>query len=195
MRRMESQKAARVRQIRDIYDGRVIHVSVASVQLPNGHNTELEIVRVPDGAAAVAIDAQGRICLLRQYRYVAQGWIWELPAGKVEPGEPPLETARRELVEEAGCAAARWRALGPVVSSPGVFSETVHLYLASELDSVKMAHEAAELIEVHWIALQQACSWALSGEIRDGKTIVGLLRARGVLEDAPEDHEQARSSD
>ena len=90
-----------------IYDGRVIKVSVDTVELPNGMRMPLEIVRHPGGAAAVAIDAENRVCMLRQYRHAAGGYIYELPAGKLEPDEPPEVTARRELVEEGGGAAPR----------------------------------------------------------------------------------------
>ena len=102
-----------------IYDGRVIKVSVDTVVLPNGMRVPLEIVRHPGGAAVVAIDAQDRVCLLRQYRHAAGGYIYELPAGKLEPDEPPEATARRELVEEASVSAAHWTSLGAYFSSPG----------------------------------------------------------------------------
>ena len=168
-------------QVRTVFRGRVITLNVETVRLPNGHVSELEIIHHPGGAAIVAVDAAARVCLLRQYRHAAGGWIWELPAGKLEPQEPPLSTARRELVEEAGCHAQLWRSLGIYVSSPGVFTETVHLYLAEGLDSVKMELEEGELIEVHWVDLQQACRRAVDGDINDGKTVVGLLRARHAL--------------
>ena len=164
------------------FSGRVIRVTTDEVLLPNGHRAELEVVHHPGGAAAVALDSERRVCLLRQYRYVAGGWLWELPAGKLEPHEPPLETARRELLEEAGSSAQNWSSLGPYVSSPGVFTETVHLFLAQQLTAGTMAHESAELIEVHWIELEEACRRALNGEIADGKTALGLLRARAALE-------------
>ena len=73
------------------------------------------------------VDDQEKVCLLRQFRHAAGGWIWELPAGRLEPGEPPLETARRELVEEAGRTAQHWQDLGTILSSPGVFTERIHL--------------------------------------------------------------------
>lgn len=164
-----------------MFQGRIIRVNLETVRLPNGHVSELEIIHHPGGAAVVAVDADNRVCLLRQYRHAAGGWVWELPAGKLEPQEPPLLTAQRELVEEAGCGAQSWRALGAYVSSPGVFTEIVHLYLAQGLDSVKMALEEGELIEVHWFSLPEACRRAEEGEITDGKTVVGLLRARAAL--------------
>jgi ADP-ribose pyrophosphatase len=170
-----------IQNLRTVFRGRVILVNVETVRLPNGHVTDLEIIHHPGGAAVAAIDGQQRVCLIRQFRHAAGGWIWELPAGKLEPGEPPLVTAQRELIEETGNSARSWRSLGTYVSSPGVFDEIVHLFLAHDLDSVKMAHEAAELIEVHWLELEEACRRALDGEINDGKTALGLLRARSAL--------------
>jgi 8-oxo-dGTP pyrophosphatase MutT (NUDIX family) len=174
-----------IENTRTVFRGRVITVNVETVRLPNDHVTDLEIIHHPGGAAIVAIDREGRVCLIRQFRHAAGGWIWELPAGKLEPHEPPLETARRELVEETGTSARSWRSLGPYVSSPGVFTEIVHLYLAQELESANMSHEAGELIEVHWVDLEQACSRALDGDINDGKTALGLLRARSILQRKP----------
>jgi len=160
------------------FRGRVIRVTTDEVTLPNGHRTTLEIVHHPGGAAAVALDAAQRVCLLRQYRYVAEGWVWELPAGKLEPAEAPLATAQRELVEEAGVSARHWRSLGVCLSSPGVFTERVHLFLATESMPAAQAHERAEVIEIHCVPLVQACSWALDGTITDAKTALGLLRTR-----------------
>ena len=162
------------------YQGRVIRVTTDEVRLPNGHQALLEVVHHPGGAAAVALDTAGRVCLLRQYRYVADGWLWELPAGKLEPDEPPLTTAQRELIEEAGVSAANWSSLGVCLSSPGVFSERLHLYLATGFSAATAAHERAEVIEVHWVPFSQACAWALDGTIADCKTAIGLLRARNM---------------
>ena len=170
-----------IENLRTVFRGRVITVNVETVRLPNGHVTDLEIIHHPGGAAIVALDDIGRVCLVRQFRHAAGGWIWELPAGKLEPQEPALETAKRELMEEAGNSAQSWVSLGPYVSSPGVFTEIVHLYLARGLECVNMSHEPGEVIEVHWIDLEQACARALDGDINDGKTALGLLRARSVL--------------
>ncbi len=160
------------------FQGRVIRVSVDEVLLPNGHRAPLEIVRHPGGAAAVALDHQDRVCLLRQYRYAANGWVWELPAGKLEPSEPPLRTAQRELLEEAGLEARDWRPLGTSLSSPGVFDEVIHLFLATGLSATAAAPEPNEVLEVHWVAFDAACGRALTGDITDSKTVMGLLRAQ-----------------
>src|SRR5215472_4401170 len=162
------------------FRGRIISLTTDEVTLPNGHRALLEVVHHPGGAAAVAIDGQQRVCLLRQYRYVAGGWLWELPAGKLEPDEPPLTTAQRELVEEAGVSAARWESLGSYLSSPGIFTEVLHLFLATEVQPAQVAHEHAEVIEAHWIPFAQALQWAIDGSIRDGKTAIGLIRAAHV---------------
>ncbi len=159
------------------FEGRIVTVTVDEVQLPNGTRAELEVVHHPGGAVVAAVDRDERVCLLRQYRYVADGWIWELPAGKLEPSEPPLATAQRELAEEAGVRARSWSSLGSYVSSPGVFSEVLHLFLARDLEPTASAPEIHEVLEVHWIPLAEACRRALDGELRDGKTALGLLRA------------------
>ena len=160
-----------------IYEGRVIKVSVDTVELPNGMRVPLEIVRHPGGAAVVAIDAQERVCLLRQFRHAAGGYIYELPAGKLEPDEPPEGTIRRELAEEAGMQASDWQSLGAYFSSPGVFTEIIHLYLATGLAPVAARPEADEVFEIEWWPLAQAVERARNGELADAKTIIGILRA------------------
>ncbi len=168
------------------FRGRIISLTTDEVLLPNGHLASLEVVHHPGGAAAVAIDAQERVCLLKQYRYVADGWLWELPAGKLEPDEPPLVTAQRELIEEAGVSAREWQSLGSYLSSPGIFTEVLHLFLATGVEPAAAAHEQAEVIEVHWVPFSEACDWAEGGRIRDGKTALGLIRARYVRGRGPE---------
>jgi ADP-ribose pyrophosphatase len=164
-----------------IYEGRVIQVSVDTVDLPNGMRVPLEIVRHPGGAAVVAVDDQRRVCLLRQYRHAAGGYIYELPAGKLEPAEPPEVTARRELVEEGAVQAASWTGLGAYFSSPGVFTEVIHLYLATELTPAAAAPEADEVFQVEWWPLEQAVERAHDGELNDAKTVIGILRAAARL--------------
>jgi ADP-ribose pyrophosphatase len=162
------------------FRGRIITVTVDDVILPNGHHAQLELVHHPGGAAVAAIDAADRVCLLRQYRHAAGDWIWELPAGKLEPEEPPLVTAQRELIEEAGVSGKDWTSLGRLLSSPGIFNEVLHLFLATGLEPAAAQPEPSEVFEVHWIPFGEACRWALDGNITDGKTALGLLRARSL---------------
>jgi 8-oxo-dGTP pyrophosphatase MutT (NUDIX family) len=164
-------------EVDTVFHGRVITVNVEHVKLPNGRTGRYEIVRHPGGAAVVAIDTDNRVCLLRQYRPAGGGWVWELPAGRLEPDEPPEKTAQRELVEEAGRTARQWQSLGSILSSPGVFAETIHLFLARDLVTVPVAHEQHEVIEIHWVPMPEAVQRALNGELRDAKTVIGLLRA------------------
>lgn len=164
-----------------IYQGRIIDVGIETVLLPNGQEVDLELVRHPGGAAVVALDAEDRVCLLRQYRYAADGWIWELPAGKLDAGEPPIVAARRELSEEAHLQAAQWDSLGSMLSSPGVFSERVYLFLAQGLTPKIGESEAHEVFEVHWLAFAEAIAWAGCGTITDAKTLIGLYRAQQFL--------------
>jgi ADP-ribose pyrophosphatase len=167
--------------VRVVFRGKVVNISHDRVALPNGREAELEVIHHPGGAAAVALDASGLVCLLRQFRHAAGGWIWELPAGKLEPNEPPAITAARELEEEAGRRAGRWDSLGRMLSSPGVFDEVIHLYLARDLADVPLNHEPHESIEVHWLPFTLALQMAHSGEILDAKTIAGLFRAQALL--------------
>ena len=159
------------------FQGRVVRMNVERVELPNGSVADLDIVHHPGGAAVVALDTQRRVCLLRQFRHAAQGWVWELPAGKIDNREPPLQTAQRELEEEAGITAGSWQPLGDTLSSPGVFTEVVHLYLATQLTPRPPRPEEHEVFEVHWLPFTDVLRMADSGELRDGKSCVGVYRA------------------
>lgn len=166
---------------REVFRGRIARLTVDTVTLPNGHTADLEILHHPGGTAAVAIDREGRVCLLHQFRHAAGGTVWELPAGRLEPGELPIDTIRRELVEEAGVEAKHIISLGESLSSPGIFTERIHLFLATDLTPVPDAREAAEVFDVHWVPLDEAVRRALEGQIDDSKTVVGLLRAQHQL--------------
>jgi len=163
------------------YDGLVVTVDVRNVLLPDGTRRKFEIVRHPGGAAVVAIDAKRQVCLLKQLRPAVDRWMVELPAGKLDAGEPPLLTAQRELEEEGGTCASEWASLGAVLTSPGVFTEIVHLYLATSLEPRPLRPEAGEFFSVTWEPLDEACQRALAGEIDDAKTVIGLLRAQAAL--------------
>ena len=163
---------------RPLYRGQVVDLGIEAVCLPDGQRLELEVVRHPGGAAVVALDERERVCLLRQYRHAAGGWLWELPAGKIDPGEAPEQTARRELEEEAGLRAADWCSLGSVLTTPGFCDEVIHLYRARGLTRVTARPQAHELIEVHWVDYDEALQRVRGGDIRDAKTIIGLQLAR-----------------
>lgn len=165
-----------------LFRGRIITLALEQVTLPNGSHAELEIVRHPGGAAVVALDTKHRVCLLRQYRHAAADWLWELPAGKLDPGEPPLHTAQRELQEEAGLTAGTWDTLGTLIASPGILTEVVHLYLARDLTPVPATPEEHEVFELHWLPFHEALERAIHGDITDAKTVIGLSRAAVRLE-------------
>lgn len=160
---------------RMVYEGRIVRLGIESLTLPNDAEVELEIVRHPGGAAVVALDDRQHVCLLRQYRHAAGGWLWELPAGKLEKDEEPQTTAARELAEEAGVRATRWRKLGSVLTTPGFCDETIHLYLAETLSPVSTRPEPHEVIEIHWLPFEKAIVQVREGIIHDAKTMLGLL--------------------
>ena len=164
-----------------IYQGRVLQLGIESLTLPNGEALELEVVRHSGGAAVVALDRQNRVCLLRQYRHAGGGWIWELPAGRLEANELPQATAARELAEEAGLQASHWDTLGKMLATPGYSDEVIYLFLASELACVPAQPEEHELFEVHWIPFEQALKQVHDGTIVDAKTMLGLTLAEKVL--------------
>jgi ADP-ribose pyrophosphatase len=159
-----------------LYSGRIITLDVEDVTLPNGARTHFEIVGHPGGAAVVPVSADGRVCLIRQYRHVAKDWLWEVPAGKLD-GREPAVTAALELAEEAGLSAGHLQSLGMMWASPGIYTEVVHLFLATDLTPVPARPEADEIIEVHWVPLTDAIERALDGTYSDAKTVIALLRA------------------
>ncbi len=165
----------------DVYQGRLIRLEIETIRLPSNIELELEIVRHPGGAVIVAVNTDQAVCLIRQYRYAVGGNIWELPAGTIDPEETPLQTAKRELEEEAGVRAKRWRELGSIWPSPGFCDETLYLYLAQELEMTRLKHNSDEVIQVHWLPLESALTMVHRNEIRDAKTVAALFRTNQLL--------------
>jgi 8-oxo-dGTP pyrophosphatase MutT (NUDIX family) len=166
-----------------VFNGKIIQVEVREIELPNGHQMEMELIHHPGGSAVVALDDKEHICLLKQYRCVFDTWLWELPAGKRDFQEPPIETAQRELAEEAGVLASEWLDLGPMISSPGVFSERVFLYLARQLTTTPTNIAPDEVLQVHWLPMEQAYQWAMNGTITDAKSVIGILKSYHLLKE------------
>jgi ADP-ribose pyrophosphatase len=172
--------AYQVAQSRCEYDGTVIRVRVDTVELPGGA-VDREVVEHADSVAVVAVDDGNRVLMIRQYRHPARQFLWELPAGlRDQPGEQPLETARRELAEEAGLTADRWSTLVDLRPSPGVSTEIVRVYLAGQIkaDDRAGAPEGEERdLQSRWILLSEALAEVFAGGITNGLAVAGLLAA------------------
>jgi ADP-ribose pyrophosphatase len=165
-----------------IYSGRIIQVSTERLLYANGREHDLDFVRHPGAAAVVALDDAGRVCLVRQYRHGVMDFLWEIPAGKLDPGEAPQVCAVRELAEETGVAAGRLTSLGQFLPAPGIFTEVIHLYLARDLVVGPPAPDADEELELQWLPLCDAMDRVLRGEWSDGKTALALWRAHYHLQ-------------
>lgn len=166
------------------YTGRIINVDLDTVRFPNGSEGTLEMVRHPGASAVVPFlsDPTGpdpQVLLIRQFRYAAEAHLYEIPAGRLDPGESPLECAVRELKEETGCTAATVEPLTTFFTTPGFIDEKIHLFMASGLTPGPVAHEPDEVIEVVPMTISRVLSLIQQGEIVDGKTIVALLYAAG----------------
>jgi ADP-ribose pyrophosphatase len=162
---------------RVIWTGRVGRWVVSEVDLPNGKRVTLETLHHPGAAAIVPFVAPGRILLLRQYRHAVGGYLWEVPAGKLERGEPPEVCAARELEEETGYRAGRIEPTGSIVTAPGFTDERIWLFRAYDLVPGRVAHEHAEVIEVHAFSLVEALAMVDRGDVIDAKTIAALFHA------------------
>jgi ADP-ribose pyrophosphatase len=160
---------------RQIYEGRRVKLHVDSVVLPSGRETTREVVDHPDCVAIVAVDAENNVMLVRQFRYALAQELLEIPAGVIEPGEEPIQSAFRELEEETGYTTAKMERLGGFYSSPGCFTEFLHLFLATELEPGCKAVQEDEIIEVVPIPMEQVRNLIISGELRDAKSIAGIL--------------------
>lgn len=165
-----------------VFHGRIIDVSVEKLRYAGGREHDLDFVRHPGAAAVVAVDAAGRICLVRQYRHGVGDFLWEIPAGKLDPGEAPQACAVRELAEETGVSAQRWDTLGCFLPAPGIFTEIIHLYLARDLNVGRSTPDADEELELQWLPFTQAVERVLQGDWNDGKTALALWRAQRLLQ-------------
>ena len=186
-----SEPAARVLRGRTVFRGKVFHVTSERVIEPGvgsraAVKVRRDIVRHPGSVVVMALDEdeggrEPRILLERQYRYAAKARLWELPAGRIDPGERPLAAAKRELLEETGYTAARWQPALRFWSSPGFLDEQMAVYLARGLRPGKARPEEDEIISKRFFPLPAAVQMIMSGKIADAKTIAGVLWLREHL--------------
>jgi ADP-ribose pyrophosphatase len=168
---------------RRAYTGRIISLDVDEVRFPDGSVGSLEMVRHPGASAVLPVlgdeDGDPEVLLIRQYRYAAEGYLYEVPAGRLDPGESPLECAKRELREETGYTAARVEPLFTMYTTPGFTDEKIHLFVATGLEAGDAARESDEFLELVPTRLSRALSMVEQGEIQDAKTALTLLYAAG----------------
>ena len=165
---------------KQVFRGKVLDVGVESVELPDGKVWDLEVIRHPGAAAVLPILDSGEVLLVRQYRHAAGGWILEVPAGKLDPGEAPERCAARETEEETGFVPGSLDPLGWIFTTPGFADEKIWLYRATDLKPGTQALEEDELLTVVKMSFDRAMRLALHGEIQDAKTVVAILRAHAM---------------
>jgi ADP-ribose pyrophosphatase len=164
-----------------IYQGRIIHVHLDEVELPNGKTSKRELVTHPGAVAVVAMDNNGNVLLVRQYRHAAQRILLEIPAGTLKANENPDDCVGRELQEETGYKPGKLEKLGGIFVAPGYSTEYIHLYLATQLVESRLDMDEDEFIEVERMALDKAVELIHSGEIADGKSVSALLMVKDKL--------------
>jgi len=165
---------------RKIFKGRVIDLSIESVIFPK-QQVEMECINHPGGAAVVPLVSDGSVVLIKQYRHCIGDTIWEIPAGRLEPGEDPLVCAKRELEEEVGYRAAQVRKLTEIYSAPAYCTEIISIFLAIGLTPSTQRLDDDEIIKVVNLPLAEAIAKIKTGEIKDAKTVVGLLLTNNYL--------------
>ena len=159
---------------KNIYKGKVVTLNIDTVTLPNGITVDLETIRHPGAAAVVPMKDDGTVVLIRQFRHAAGGFIYEIPAGKLNQGEDPLACASRELEEEIGYRAGKLELLASIFTAPGFADEVIHIYKATGLTEGRQQLDRDEVLEVVQMPLADAIRKIGDGTIRDAKTIVGL---------------------
>jgi ADP-ribose pyrophosphatase len=176
---------------REIHRGRVVHLSIDRVRFPDGSVGELELIRHKGAAAILPVvgrveEADPEILLIRQYRYAAGGYVYEVPAGIRDPKDESWEAcARRELEEETGMRAGKLTPLTWIFTTPGFTNEVIHLFLASELTAGSVKYDVDEFMELVRVPLSKALEWVGEGQITDAKTLVTLLFAARYALSAP----------
>jgi ADP-ribose pyrophosphatase len=166
---------ARCLSSRRLHKGRIFSVDLDEVEEPSGVRAQREIVRHDGSVGILAVGEDRRLALVRQYRYPVDALLWELPAGRLDPGERPSDAARRELEEETGLSPAQLEPLLTYFTSPGFCDEVMHLFRATVLRPVPIRPDPDERIEVAWFSRDEARAMIARGELRDAKTLLALL--------------------
>lgn len=157
-----------------LHKGRVFRLERDNVQLENGVNVDLDLIRHPGASAIVPLYETNTLILVKQYRHSVREFIWEIPAGTLDAHETPLECARRELEEETGFSSNTWNKLGEITLAPGYSDERIHIFTAANLMPARQNLDPDELLKVHKIPLKDAIDMIRGGQIQDAKTIAGL---------------------
>ena len=166
-----------------IFEGKIIKVTLDQAQLPDGSLAPREVVYHPGGVAVLALDGDGCVLTVTQYRYPFGRTLLEIPAGKLDsPDEDPYEAGLRELREETGAVPGVYEPLGRILPSPGCYGETLHLYLARDLQMAEQHLDADEFLNVERIPFGEMVRRCLDGEIEDAKTVVAVLKAKALLD-------------
>ena len=164
-----------------LYEGLIVNVRRDVAELQDGARVPREVVEHPGGVGIVPVTDDGKILMVRQYRYPMEEELIEIPAGKLDDGEDPLGCAIRELSEETGCKAGRYINLGAIYPSPGFCRETLYLYLALDLEYGEMHLDAGEFLSVEAVPIDELVGSIMRNEIPDAKTVIGVLKARELL--------------
>lgn len=159
---------------REIYKSKIFTLVEEEAKDPSGFKIERVIVRHGGSAVMLVVDDRGRVLLVKQFRLPAEKDLWEIPAGRLDPGEKPLQTAKRELIEETGYSAKKWKKLAAYWPSPGYVSEKMHLFLATDLTEGKATPMEDERIEVRWFKKKELAKMIRQGKIEDGKTLLAF---------------------
>jgi ADP-ribose pyrophosphatase len=165
----------KVHNITNLYNGKIFNVALEKVTLPNGVIKDREVVRHPGAAAMVPLLDDDNVVLVKQHRHAVNDYLWEIPAGTLEPHEEPVACARRELIEETGYEAKDLDKLTEILPAPGYTDERIHIFLATGLTLTEQRLEDDEVLTVQPTPFDKAIEMIKTGEIRDAKTIVGLL--------------------
>lgn len=166
----------------DKFTGRILTVHVDTVELPNGGTALREVADHPGGVAVLALDGENRVLAVTQYRYPFGRTTLEIPAGKLDhPGEDPYAAGLRELKEETGAVPGKYESLGRILPSPGCYGETLHLYLARDLQMEEQHLDPDEFLNLERIPFEEMVRRCLCGEIEDAKTVAAVLKAKLLL--------------